>query len=245
MRLVSSFFGLGLSALASAQGNEPLTTERPGFSSSPFTVRPGTVQLEAGYQFQSDDSGGVDVEQQNLPLLLARIGLVDNVELQLGWGGYARAEVGNADLSGVTDASVGVKWQVTDSNAAVPVSLFAGVSVPIGDDEFSSDEADPTVGAFWSYSAGLDWFGTVLVTEPDDETILSNAVGISLPIDERIGSYVEYFGNYGSGSGPEHFLNGGFTYLSQTNLQWDASLAVGLNDRSADLTVGLGMAYRF
>lgn len=243
MRIPACCLILALPASALAQQEEPIITERPSFSSSPFTLAPATLQIEAGYQYLTDDSG-VDIDVQNLPLLLVRYGLADRVELQVGWGGYAWADVGNRSRDGITDASVGVKWQVTDSTALVPVSLFAGLSVPIGDDEFSNDEADPTVAAFWSYSAALDWFGTVVISEPDDDTVISNALGVSLPIDDRLGSYVEYYGTFGSG-GPQHTLNGGVTYLARYNLQWDAYLAAGLNDRTPDFAFGVGMAYRF
>jgi hypothetical protein len=59
------------------------------------------------------------------------------------------------------------------------VALFAGLSLPVGNDEFSSNEVDPAVGASWSHSAGLHWFGTVVFSEASDDTSLSNAIGRS------------------------------------------------------------------
>lgn len=232
---------LFIASMADAQSQDALTTERPGFSSSPYALAPSVLQIEAGYQFTDSGNG---VELQNLPLLLVRYGLSNNMELQVGWSGYAWADIGGADVDGITDASVGVKWQVTDERSSVPIALFAGLSIPIGDDNFTTDEFDPSVAAFWSYSNVLDWFGTVVVSEPDDETQISNALGINLPIREDVGGYVEYYGVYGNG-GPEHYVNGGLTYLSRLNLQFDAYLGFGLNDRSADLLVGGGLAYRF
>lgn len=222
---------------------QPLTTERPGFSSSPIALDPGILQLEGGYEYLYDDDG-VEFDAGTLPLLLVRYGLADRLELQLGWAGYTWAEADNRDINGTSDASVGVKWQLTEDGAQLPVSLFAGVSVPVGAEAFSTDRFDPTVGAFWSYSAALDWFGTVLVSQPDHKTVLSNALGISLPLSERLGSYVEYYGNYGDG-GPEHYVNGGFTYLPELATQFDVHVGLGLNERSADLFIGLGLAHRF
>ena len=126
----------------------------------------------------------------------------------------------------------------------MPLALFAGLSLPIGDDAFSSDEVDPTLGAFWSYSAGLDWFGAVVISESANDASLSNAIGISLGLGDDTGAYIEYFGNYGSKSGPQHSLNGGFTYVPRFDLQWDVHAGVGLN-RAPDLFIGLGVAYRF
>jgi hypothetical protein len=227
-----------------AQETDVIIAERPGFSSSPFTLAPTVMQIETGYRYLRDGNG-VDVDDHTLPLMLIRYGLADTVELQFGWAGYSWTEVGSQRIDGVNDASIGVKWQITDADAVVPVALFAAVSLPVGDDDFTSDEVDPSVGAFWSYSANLDWFGTVIVSESDDDSSISNAVGISLPIADETGAYVEYFGNYGASGGPEHYLNGGVTYIPRNDMQFDVHAGVGLNDRSADYFIGLGLAFRF
>lgn len=233
-----------LAAATVAQEAGPINTERPSFSASPITVDAGTIQVETGYEFLRDDSGG-DFESHTLPQLLMRVGLVERIELQVSWAGYTRAEAGNVDFDGRNDVSVGAKWQVTGEQATVPVALFAGLSLPVGDDEFTTDEVDPIISAFWSYSGSLDWFGAVIVAEPDDDTVLSSAVGVSLPLGATTGSYVEYFGNYAGGTGPEHYLNGGLTWLAKLNVQLDVRLGVGLNDRAADVFAGVGFSYRY
>jgi len=236
---------LSLAALpAAAQEGQAIITERPSFSSSPFTVDPGVLQIEAGYQFLSDDNG-TDFESHSLPQAIVRLGLIEDLELQMGWSGYTWAEVGGTDIDGANDASVALKWQITDDRARLPVSLIAGLSVPIGSSAFSSDEVDPTIGAFWSYFAWVDWFGAVTLGEPDDDTELSNAIGVSLPLTAQLGSYIEYFGIYGGRDGPENYLNGGVTWLQALNLQFDAAIGFGLNDDAADVFLNAGISYRF
>lgn len=227
-----------------AQEADPISAERPGFSSSPFVLAPSTIQVESGYQYTREGGQG-EFDDHTLPLLLFRAGLNEQLELQVSWAGYSWLEASGRKFSGTNDAGIGLKWQVTEDDAMVPVALFAGLSVPVGSDDFSSGEANPVVGAFWSYSAGLDWFGTILVSESDDDALLSNAVGISFSVAEDKGAYVEYFGNYGAGNGPEHYLNGGLTYLHENHVQLDVHAGLGLNGRAADLFVGLGLAYRF
>ncbi len=233
-----------LSAPAGAQESGPINTERPSFSASPFTLDAGAIQVETGYQYFRDDAGD-DFESNTLPQLLVRIGLAEHVELQVAWAGYTWAEAGGIDIDGRNDASIGAKWQLTDGSATVPVALFAGLSLPIGDDEFTSDEVTPTIGAFWSYSGSLDWFGAVVVSESDDEAVLSGAVGLSHSLGGDTGSFVEYFGNYGGANGPEHYLNGGLTWTPRLNLQLDVSIGVGLNSRAADGFAGVGFSYRY
>ena len=231
----------GADALAQEPG--PIVTKRPGFSFSPTTVGLSTLQIESGYLYVSDDSG-TGFDAQSLPLLLFRYGVAEDIEVQFGWGGYAWAEAGDVERDGATDANVAVKWQVSDDDAAVPLALYAGFNLPIGASAFSSDESDPAIGAFWSYSAGLDWFGTVIVNNLDSTAVINNAVGINLPINDRFGSFVEYYGVFGDG-GPEHYLNGGVTWLPENNLQWDSYLGLGLNDRAIDVSFNLGLSYRY
>lgn len=229
---------------ALAEDNETINAERPGFSSSPIALAPSLVQIEAGYQYTTDSSQ-IGVDDHTLPLILLRIGLVDRLEMQFSWAGISWTDVGGRHVNGGNDASIGLKWQVSDADATVPIALFAGLTLPVGDAEFSSDEADPSVGAFWSYSAGLDWFGTVIIGESGNDSSISNAVGISIPVDSDKGAYVEYFGNYAGDAGPEHYLNGGFTYLPQHNMQLDLHIGLGLNSGAADAFLGLGLAFRF
>ncbi len=229
---------------AVAQDPEPINAERPGFSSSPIVLSPSMIQIESGYQY-TRDSGTVDIDDHTLPLALVRIGLVENLELQLGWPGISWQEINGQDTHGANDVNLGVKWRVNDQNATVPLALFAGVSLPTGDNQFGGDGIDPTVGAFWSARFGLDWFGTVLVQHADDELTLGNALGVGLPVNATTSAYVEYFGLYGGDAGPQHFLNGGFAYLPRFDLQLDLHVGAGLNGRAADAFLGFGIAYRF
>ena len=239
---ILAVIGVVLTTSAHGQESNPISTERPGFSSSPYTVAPGVFQIESGYQYLDNGSG---LDDHTFPLLLMRYGIADSVELQVNWPGYSWADGGGGSTRGANDASVGVKWNVSSPDAKVPVAIFAGLSLPVGANEFSSDAVDPTLGAFWSYSGGLDWFGTVVVNHSNDITTVTNGIGISFPIDQGTGVFVEYYGTFAENSGPEHYLDGGITFLASNDLQLDLNAGIGLNGRAADLFVGLGLGYRF
>lgn len=229
---------------AGAQEIEIINTERPGFSSSPIALAPQRLQIEGGYQYTQDD-GNPDFDDQTLPFALLRYGIADNLELQVSWAGLSWTKTGSQKVNGANDAGIGVKWQLNDADSSVPVALFAGLSIPVGDSEYSSDHVDPTLGLFWSHSAKLDWFGTVVVSESNDTVSGTNAIGISLPINDKTSSFIEYYGNFAENSGPEHYLDGGVSYLAQNNLQFDVNAGIGLNSRAADFFIGFGIAYRY
>lgn len=239
---IALLFGSLTSAVA--DDSAPIIAERPGYSSSPTVVARSVFQLEMGYQFLEVD-GAQGFDEHAIPLTLMRYGLGNQLELQVSWGGVSAVSVGGQSTSGVNDAGIGLKWQLNDAGASVPMALFAGLSLPVGESGFTSDEVEPTVGLFWSHAASLSWFGTVIVSESNDEEYLGNAVGISLAIDDKRSAYIEYFGEYGRNSGPENYLNGGFSYVPMPAMQIDLHGGFGLNNRSADLFIGAGIAYRF
>lgn len=229
---------------ANAQESEIINTERPGFSSSPIALAPQRWQIEGGYQYTQDD-GNPDFDDQTLPFALLRYGIADHLELQVSWAGLSWTKTGSQKVNGANDAGIGVKWQLNEADSSVPIALFAGLSIPVGDPEYSSDDVDPTLGLFWTHSAKLDWFGTVVVSESNDTVSGTNAIGVSLPINDNTGGFIEYYGNFAENSGPEHYLDGGISYLLQNNFQIDINAGFGLNSRAADFFFGFGIAYRY
>lgn len=228
-----------------AVAQETISAERPGFSSSPFALDAGIWQVEGGYQYTQITN---DAESHTLPLLLVRYGAGERTELQLSWSGYNQIDVGASSVDGVGDVNVGVKWQLSDDGATTPFGLFAGVSLPAGDNAFSSNEIDPTVGLFWAHNGRMSVFGTVLISEFDNQSTIANAVGLNLPMSRLCNScsaYVEYFGLFSENSGPQHNANGGVSWLPAVNFQLDINLGIGINDRAPDGFLGFGAAYRF
>lgn len=232
------------SAVVAADTAAPIITERPSFSSSPVALAPRLLQLEGGYQY-SRNRDMEDSTDRTLPFALLRLGLVDSVEVQLGWAGWSRRDSRGAEANGSNDPTVGLKWQLTPTAEALTVALLAATSVPLGDAEFSSGEAEPVISALWSYSGALEWFGTVQLAHTGDETAVSNALGLSLSVSPRTGAYLEYFGNYGRRAGPEHSVNGGLSYQPREHIQLDVYTGAGLNTRATDFFAGAGFGYRF
>jgi hypothetical protein len=229
--------------LAASASAESIISDRPGFSSAPVTVETSVWQLEAGYLYTRDSSE--DLQQHTLPQFVLRYGLTDVAELHLGWAGYTHAEFAGQDIDGSGDISVGFKWRLSEPRNPLALALYTGVSLPSGSARISSDNVVPTLGLLLSYDSVLPLFGTALVASDDGDLSLGNSLGINLPVSDSIGAYLEYFSEFAEGSGPEHYINGGFTWLRHSNLQLDLYLGSGLNSRAADVFGGVGAAYRF
>jgi hypothetical protein len=223
--------------------------DRPGFSTSPETVLPGRLQIEGGYQFTADRG----VDNHTMPLLLIRAGLTKMLEFRVGWDGLSWIENDGRFKPEANDMSLGLKAYLMEQSGFLPaIGLLGSLSLPTGSGSSTSNRVDPTGGLLWNYNlaAGPGLFGTILMSSVtgDDGRFFeaANAIGVTLPINERFGSFVEYFGFYRKGGGgAAHNLNGGFTYLLNDNLQLDINGGLGINRRADDYFLGTGFAFRF
>ena len=169
-----------------------LVTDRPDATESSSVVEPGYGQVEMGWLLT--DSG--DTTSHEFAQTLLRIGVVDHVELRVGWSGYLEADRSDAP-EGVGDGELGLKIYFAEERGFLPeTALLASVSVPWGDSEVSSKEVDPAFRfafahtlsdtASLSYNLGAEW-GT-----EDDATLSSfvytTALGIGLT--DSLGLYV-------------------------------------------------------
>lgn len=250
-----------------AQDTPPgeLVTDRPDRTESAAVVAPGYVQVETGVLLTRDEGGGAEVEGVEGPGTLVRIGLGGRTELRLGWGGWVREEVdgagprgGTITVDGAADAEVGAKVRLRNEAGRLPeAALLVGVSVPVGDEELTSDRYDPSIllslahtlseRLALGYNAGVAWSsapGETGATETSSHLVYSAALGLGL--GERLGAFAELFGEEpidAPGSSAVS-LDGGFTYLLRPNLQLDLFAGAGLTDDAPDWFAGAGVSFR-
>lgn len=237
-----------------------LIGDRPDATESSAVVPAGFFQLETGVLFTRDDDGGQEVDVFEGPGTLARIGLGGRTELRLGWAGVVEVDA-DGETDGVADAELGAKMSLRTGEAGGPaVAFLAGVSLPVGDDELTSDRYDPSFRlavdhdlsdrVSLGYNLGMAWSSEVTGDgEPVRETfsrfVYTAALGFAL--GERLGAFAEVFGEEpvdAPGSSAAS-VDGGFTYLVRRNVQLDLFGGAGLTDEAADWFVGTGLVVRW
>lgn len=236
---------------------QDLVTDRPDQTESATVVPRGTVQVELGATLFREEVGGDTVEARELAQTLVRVGLAERWELRLGWDGHQRLEVpgrGGFDVSGVGDAAVGFKWALREPGPqGLEMALLGATSVPVGDDELTSDAYDPELRLAVSHElasgAGLAYnVGLAQTSEPDGPTtdLAFATVAVGFSLTERLGSFVELFGEVPL-DGEEESLSfdTGLTWLVNDLMQWDVAAGVGLNDPAPDWFVTVGFSWRF
>lgn len=88
--------------------------ERPTVATHAYTVAPGIVELETGFQQQHPDPSSNLV---GVPILF-KIGLTDRLQLDIA-PGWLRSTGGAGVEEGLTDLALGVKWRLVDQSSVL------------------------------------------------------------------------------------------------------------------------------
>ena len=246
--------------LASGQAPAPdaltINTDRPGFFEGTGTVPLLHVQLESGLTFTSD--GGSDgSEAWVLPQATLRLGLTSWGEVFVdlpSWNHLDPGDGAGPTRDGVGDVTIGFKARFWDQAGARPAFTLVGeMALPTGDGAFTSGDVSPRVlgAAGWELTPSLSLTANLAIAMPidaDDRYLEGQqALALTASLTDRLGAFVEYYGFWraGGGPGPEHYADGGFTYLLTRRVQVDINGGVGLNARASDWFVGAGLSVLF
>lgn len=240
----------------------PFAADRPRTRSSVGVVPVGRFSVEAGATYTYDDEDGVEAETLAGPELLVRTGIMPRLEGRVGWTGFQRVDVSATGFDdttdGITDMSAGVKLSIIDKNTgAVPALVaVAEVSIPVGDDEFSSDRVDPSLEVAFDYDELHEIYGfsggvrvASLENQANDDDFLQTGVSLSFDQewDEQVETFVEYFAFFNSDNDIDdsHFVQTGVVFTIAPNVTLDARVGAGLTSESTDLFAGAGGSVSF
>lgn len=242
-------FGFGYAEL-----HEPMTTDRPDFTESTKTIQRGHLQGELGYRFTYDDDS--DSSSHDIPETLLRLGVLDIAEARFSFTGYQNVEDAGDSSYGISDLSVGTKVKIFEAcECNFELSTIFEITVPSGSSDLSQDDVSPKGTLLWAYDWGspLSVSGNFNFDVPVDNGDYyfepSASLSFGYAMTDKLGAYAEYFGFYPSGGNAPstvstHYLNGGFTYLLDTNLQLDILSGFGINDAADDYFCGFGLSFR-
>ena len=230
----------------------PISTDRILQTNSPDILQPGYSQIETGfYAYETDKENNLKSKHSLLSNTSYRVGFREDMELRVGFYGYNLEHIGSADNSGTSDGELSTKILLIEGSESNPkTTLNAGFTVPTGNDDFSSNRADPFFTFLPSFShflpdsiyndnsLGIAWndanadfkYGTLWGTNVSESVILYGEFFGSLPIDT------------GSNS---HGFNWGFTWAVKNNLQLDIFAGHAINGTATDFFVNAGFSMRF
>jgi hypothetical protein len=241
--------------------SEGLIGDRPDFIEASTTVGLGVKQIEMGYTYSFDNDGTTQVRGHSNPEMLWRLGFyAEWLEMRIGYNfSESRERTGGVDTNtrGGEDLYLGFKFALTPQDGVLPESaMMLQATVPTGDDSFTAGETLPAITYTYSWELNEKWAlaGQTQVGRAIDGstsrpyTEFSQAVGLVRTFNDNLGGYFEWFCMIPDGADDaprEHYMDGGFAYQVNNNLQFDVRVGFGMSDSADDYFAGLGVIYRY
>jgi len=231
-----------------------LITDRPDQTESPNALSKGFLQVETGASFESFYKNNIKTEYYTFNTTLVRFGLLENLELRLGWDFTEISTKVNGNkldnvASGINPLLLGFKTSIAKENGAFPEIGFLGhIYLPFA---ASNDYKPETTGvdfifafahtlsdtASLSYNIGAAW------RDDSSEASYVYTIAYGHSISDKLGAYVELYGDMPENSSPNHFWDAGVTYLLSDNVQLDATVGSSITE-GQDLLLSAGVSFR-
>ncbi|MCA1652629.1 MAG: transporter [Sphingomonadales bacterium] len=237
-------------------------TDRPDTTESPYTVDAGHFQVElslADYAFDKD--AGVRTRTVGILPVNLKLGLLNNVDLQLIFTPYQRVETraggAHAVASGFSDdTQVRLKinlWGNDGGSTAFAIMPF--IKAPTGARGLSNDHVEGGVILPLAIDVPSDFS---LGTMAEFDLVYDDARGrygvdvvhsatLGHPIAGHLAGYLEYVGvvPHGGGGGYRAIASAGLSYPLAENWIVDGGGTLGLAGTVDDATMFIGTSLRF
>jgi hypothetical protein len=239
-----------------------LQSDRPDFTEASTTVGRGRVQLEGGYTYFGDTTRGVRTITHSYPEALLRIGMfADWFELRLGETVFSETVTQNGIRtrnSGSADLYLGAKLALTKQKGVMPESaLILQGTVPTGARAFTANRVLYGFNYLfgWDVTDIISVGGSFQANKSVDDTgrsyvLFAQSLTINYAIAKNLTAFTEWFAFYpayanDTGSGGQHYYDGGFQYFVTNDFALDIRLGVGLSRSASDFFTGVGFVVRY
>lgn len=236
-----------LFSMVSSTSAQNIVTDRPSFTESAVVVPLRSLQLEAGFTHEAvtDDLNAFTVGE-----VVGRFGLMQNMELRIEAPSYRRLS-DPVDRSGFGDMALGAKYQFGPTDSGSNLGLIFMLSLPTGEDAFTSDSVDPSVvfAASRGLSPTTSLGGQVsvdLIERGDDRAaIWGGTVVGAFGLSDPIAAFLELATSYDPDADIWMSLgHAGLTFLVSPDFQLDVHTGTSLSDNGPDFFIGAGFAVR-
>lgn len=229
-----------------AHTQNSISTDRPDMTETSAAVEKGTFQFETGFTY---DFMGQNSVITNGSLL--RFGVLSGTELRLdvSFSKFDKASSG-VEKTVLWPIGFGFKTDLRKQNGIIPemavigsLSLNKLASKSVQPEAIAPNFALTMSNAItekWSigYNLGMMWDGHSI--EP--HYVYTLATGVSL--NETIGVYAEVYGFLKKEATPSHWIDGGFTFKLNKDMQIDISGGTLLSGGPSQSFISAGFSFR-
>jgi len=233
---------------ASIYSQEKIVTDRPDQTESSTSIPKGAFQLEVGVL---GEELGDHVQHTNIshPTLLLRYGLLENLELRLvqeynSTEVKSRSEQKIAEQSGMGDLQLGAKIELLNKeDRKTQIGFLSHLIIPSAADGMG-EESSASINKFLiCHSLSFMGIGANLGFDYRNSKHYHYTYTLSMAfnLSEKIGVFIEPYGEMDQNSNFSNNFNAGFTYLLNDQMQLDLSAGKGLDHQMRFLSFGLSV----
>jgi len=250
-----AFACLATLTLLPAAAQDAIVPDRPNFVDSTDVVGRGQWQVETSVLAERDKTDGVRTRTYSMPTLL-RYGVGDVLELRVETDGRTVEHTRGADsLAGYADAAVGMRWHVQDAAEGRPsVGLVLQADLPTGSRAWRGQRVRPSLRLTGEWELPADMSLGVTSGAGQERNDADKRYGYGLAgvvlgkaITPAWGVFVELAAPQiarAADGGTVATFDAGATWLVSNRCQLDTMLALGLNRRSPDAALTVGLSFK-
>ncbi len=232
-----------------------LITDRPDQTESSSVIPVGYLQVETGAFFEKVKNNDIQIESKTYNTTLLRVGLLQNLELRFGIDFMEQSKTINGSIlddvaSGFSPLLLGAKVAIAQENGLLPeIGLLGHLSLPFS---ASEDYKPQNTGVDFrfafshtlnemssiSYNLGASW------SDDSSDASYIYSLAYSVGLSEKLGAFIEIYGDFPEINKANHLWDMGFTYLIKNNIQLDISGGTGLSPNIQDLLFSAGVSFR-
>lgn len=253
---------LALTGVARAQERD-FCADRPGKGSPPCVLDKGRLQIEvSGVDAAFTRGGGVSINDVSYGALELRLGLTSIVEGQVNWTPRERVRTRDhgavSTVSGAGDLGLGLRWSLRNpAGEGLSIAIEPSLTAPTGDRGIGGGKWQGGVVVPVSIPLSPDWslsLSPQLAARPNAfgdgrhaGYALAGGVGRAVgPVALGAELWVDVDDDPAARVTKASFdLTAAWTPQALKDVQLDASAYVGLNRKTPDLELVVGLAHRF
>ena len=245
------FTAATLLACAGVAQAETPAFDRPGIAFSVTTLPAGTVSWEQGLPDLIRDHEADSTYSRYSAGSLLRVGLTENLELQVGHAAFNALRVSGNEESlrthGAGDTSVALKLALPALADKLEWALLGSTTLATGNSAFTAGDTAYALGVTLEWS--LDQRSALALyanaESLDGETTLSFSPSYSFALNDDVGLFAEAGYTRTRHLPDDVVAGGGVTWMVAPTVQLDLSANVGLTTDSTDLQAGFGISMFF
>lgn len=231
-----------------------LITDRPDATESPNSLPTGFCQYEGGFLYSKDKGESKGIEKTVYNTGLFRIGIIDNLELRLGYNvinerqEFLDVTLRSIKSSGLDPMLFGFKTTIRQGkDGKADLGFMGHIYLPF---TASKDFRPQTTAVDFrfsishvlgahsniAYNIGAQW--------PADlsEMAYLYTLAYGLSLSDKWGVYLEVYGDLPENNASKHYWDTGFTYLLNNYIQLDATVGSGITtDQAILFSTGLSV----